>query len=305
MTSEAVSPLRRRMIEDMTIRQFGGKTKSDYIRQVHEFAVFLGRSPDRAEPEDLRRYQLHMVSLGASYARMNLAATALRFFFHTTLGRTGFGDRMARIPSPERLPGVRSPEEVAFLLAHASSLKYRAALSVAYGCGLRVSEIANLKVGDIDSSRMLIRVEQGKGRKDRFVMLSPDLLDLLRQWWRGKRPRGWLFPGQQPPTPTSQPPPRLPGRRRSGQARQARLDAHPAAQLRHPPPGAQDRHPRHPGAARASQARHHRHLYAGGTQGDPRGHKSARAAGTPATAVGDRAPMGVPHREGAGRLDRQ
>ena len=93
MISEAVSPLRRRMIEDMPIRQFGGKTKSDYIRQVREFAVFFGRSPDRAEPEDLRRYQLHLASLGARYARMNLAATALRFFFHVTLGRSGFGDR--------------------------------------------------------------------------------------------------------------------------------------------------------------------------------------------------------------------
>jgi integrase/recombinase XerD len=201
MISEAVSPLRRRMIEDMTIRQFGGKTKKDYIRQVHEFAVFLGRSPDRAEPEDLRRYQLHMASLGASYARMNLAVTALRFFFHVTLGRSGFSDRMARIPTPERLPVVLSPEEVALLLAQAPGLKYRAALSLAYGCGLRVSEIANLKVSDIDSARMLIRVEQGKGRKDRFVMLSPDLLDLLRQWWRVKRPRGWLFPGQQSAQP--------------------------------------------------------------------------------------------------------
>ena len=201
MISEAVSPLRRRMIEDMTIRQFGRKTKSDDIRQVHEFALFLGRSPDRAEPEDLRRYRLHMASLGASYACMNLAATTLRFFFHTTLGRTGFGDRMARIPTPERLPVVLSPEEVALLLAHAPSLKYRAALSVAYGCGLRVSEIANLKVTDIDSARMLVRVEQGKGRKDRFVMLSPDLLDLLRRWWRVERSRGWLFPGQQPAQP--------------------------------------------------------------------------------------------------------
>ncbi len=184
MISEAVSPLRRRMIEDMTIRQFGGKTKSDYIRQVREFTIFLGRSPDRAEPEDLRRYQLHLASCGASYARMNLAATALRFFFHTTLGRTGFGDRMARIPTPDRLPVVLSPEEVALLLAHAPSLKYCAALSLAYGCGLRASEIANLKVAVIDSARMLIRVEQGKGRKDRFAMLAPDLLDLLRQWWR-------------------------------------------------------------------------------------------------------------------------
>ena len=201
MIPEAVSPLRRRMIEDMTIRQFGEHTKRDYVRQVSEFTAFLGRSPDRAEPEDLRRYQLHLASLGASYARMNLAGTALRFFFHTTLGRAGFGDRMARIPSPERLPVVLSSEEVALLLAHAPSLKYRAALSVAYGCGLRVSEIANLKVADIDSARMLIRVEQGKGRKDRFVMLSPELLDLLRRWWRVKRPRGWLFPGQQPAQP--------------------------------------------------------------------------------------------------------
>ncbi len=149
MIPEAVSPLRQRMIEDMTIRQFGEHTKRDYIRQVREFTAFLGRSPDGAEPEDLRRYQLHLASLGASYARMNLASTALRFFFHVTLGRPGFGDRMARIASPERLPVVLSPEEVALLLAHAPSLKYRAALSVAYGCGLRVSDIANLKVAVI------------------------------------------------------------------------------------------------------------------------------------------------------------
>jgi integrase/recombinase XerD len=197
MSPEAISPLRQRMIEDMSIRQFGEKTRRDYIRQVREFTAFLGRSPDRAEPEDLRRYQLHLASLGASYARMNVAGTALRFFFHVTLGRPGFGDRMARIPSPERLPVVLSPEEVALLLAHAPGLKYRAALSIAYGCGLRVSEIVNLKVTDIDSARMLIRVEQGKGRKDRFAMLSPELLDLLREWWRVKRSRGWLFPGQQ------------------------------------------------------------------------------------------------------------
>lgn len=193
-----VSPLRQRMIEDMTICQFGGHTQRDYVRQVREFTAFLGLPPDRAEPEDLRRYQLHLASLGASYSRINQACTALRFFFHVTLGRTGFGDRMARIPTLERLPVVLGTAEVALLLAHARSFKDRAALSIAYGCGLRVSEIANLKVADIDSARMLIRVEQGKGRKDRYVMLAPDLLDLLRQWWRVKRLRGWLFPGQQP-----------------------------------------------------------------------------------------------------------
>ncbi|MGO4741722.1 tyrosine-type recombinase/integrase [Bosea sp. 2KB_26] len=196
-----VSPLRQRMIEDMTIRQFGEHTQRDYVRQVRAFTAFLGLPPDRAEPEDLRRYQLHLASLGASYARMNLACTALRFFFHITRGRAGFGDRMARIPTPERLPVVLGTEEVALLLAHARSLKDQAALSIAYGCGLRASEIAHLKVADIDSARMLIRVEQGKGRKDRYVMLAPDLLDLLRQWWRMKRPRGWLFPGQQPGQP--------------------------------------------------------------------------------------------------------
>ena len=201
MSTEAVSPLRRRMIEDMTIRQFGEHTQRDYIRQVREFTAFLGRAPDQAEPEDLRRYQLHLASLGASSSRMNLAGTALRFFFHVTLSRPGFGDRMASIPSPERLPVVLIPEEVALLLAHAPNLKYRAALSVAYGCGLRISEIAHLKVSDIDSARMLIRVEQGKGRKDYYVMLAPDLLDLLRQWWLVTRSRGWLFPGQQPAQP--------------------------------------------------------------------------------------------------------
>src|SRR5215210_2555993 len=201
MSHDVVSPLRRRIIEDMIIRQFGEHTKRDYIRQVREFTAFLGRSPDGAEPEDLRRYQLQMASLGVSYARMNLAGTALRFFFHVTLGRPGFGDRMARIAAPERLPVVLSPEEVALLLAHAPNLKYRAALSLAYGCGLRVSEIIHLKITDSDSARMLIRVEQGKGRKDRYVMLAPDLLDLLRQWWLVKRPRGWLFPGQQPAQP--------------------------------------------------------------------------------------------------------
>ncbi|MFH3480746.1 tyrosine-type recombinase/integrase [Xanthobacter variabilis] len=181
-TRPAISPLRQRMIEDMTIRRFGDHTKRDYISRVAEFTAFLGRAPDQAEPEDLRRYQLHLASLGASYARMNLACTALRLFFHVTLGRAGFGDRMARIPTPERLPVVLSTEEVALLLAHAPNLKSRAALSLAYGRGLRVSEVAHLKVADIDSARMLIRVEQGKGRKDRYVMLAPDLLDLLRRW---------------------------------------------------------------------------------------------------------------------------
>jgi integrase/recombinase XerD len=201
MTSLPVSPLRQRMIEDMSIRQFGPKTKADYVRVVADFARFLGRSPDQAEPEDLRCYQLHLAAEGASPAQMNLAVSALRFFFKVTLGRPAFGDRLARVRKEDRLPEVLSPEEVALLLHCAPSLKHKAALSVAYGCGLRVSEIVHLKVGDIDSARMLIRVEQGKGRKDRYVMLSPDLLELLRTWWRTAKPRGWLFPGRDPGQP--------------------------------------------------------------------------------------------------------
>lgn len=201
MTSATTTPLRQRMIEDMTIRQFGPKTQHDYVRVVADFARFLGRSPDQAEPEDLRRYQLRLAADGASPAKMNAAVSALRFFFKVTLGRQGYGERLATVRKEDRLPEVLSPEEVALLLHCAPSLKHKAALSVAYGCGLRVSEIVHLKVADIDSARMLVRVEQGKGRKDRYVMLSPELLELLRAWWRMARPKGWLFPGRDPGQP--------------------------------------------------------------------------------------------------------
>jgi integrase/recombinase XerD len=203
MTLGTVSPLRQRMLEDMTIRQFGAKTQHDYVHVVRDFTRFLGRPPDLAELEDLRRYQLHLASLGASPARMNAAVSALRFFFRVTLGRPAFGERLTTVRSPERLPVVLSPEEVALLLHCAPGLKYKAALSVAYGGGLRASEIVHLKIGDIDSTRMLIRVDQGKGRKDRYVMLSPELLELLRAWWRKARPKGWLFPGRDPAQPIS------------------------------------------------------------------------------------------------------
>ena len=201
MTSATTTPLRQRMIEDMTIRQFGSKTQHDYVRVVADFARFLDRSPDQAEPEDLRRYQLRLAAEGASPAKMNAAVSALRFFFKVTLGRQGYGERLATVRKEDRLPEVLSPEEVALLLHCAPSLKHKAALSIAYGCGLRVSEIVHLKVADIDSARMLVRVEQGKGRKDRYVMLSPELLELLRAWWRMARPQGWLFPGRDPGQP--------------------------------------------------------------------------------------------------------
>jgi site-specific recombinase XerD len=196
MTDEAKSPLRRRMIEDMTVRKFAPKTQHDYLQRVKNFASFLGRAPDTASVEDVRRYQLHLAASGVGVPTLNQTVSTLRFFFKVTLGRPDIVERTAFIREPRKLPVVLSPEEIARLLDAAPGLKYKAALSVAYGAGLRASEVAALKVSDIDSTRMLIRVEQGKGRKDRYVMLSPQLLDLLRVWWRAARPQGWLFPGQ-------------------------------------------------------------------------------------------------------------
>src|SRR5688572_430670 len=166
MTDQAISPLRRRMIEDMTIRKFAPKTQSSYIRAVKYFTVFLGRSPDQASAEDLRRCQLHLASSGVATPSLNATVTALRFFFAVTLGRSELTERMPFVREPRKLPVVLSPEEVTRFLEAAPGLKYRAALSVAYGAGLRAAEIISLKITDIDSTRMVIRVEQGKGRKD-------------------------------------------------------------------------------------------------------------------------------------------
>ena len=197
MTDRTISPLCRRMIEDMTVRGFAPKTQTGYIRAVRDFAAFFGRSPDQASAEDLRRHQLHMRSIGASATSMNAAVSALRFFFTVTLGRDDAQVGMTTVREPHRLPVILSPEEVRRLLDAAPGLKYRAALSVAYGAGLRASEVVSLKMSDIDSDseRMVIRVEQGKGRKDRYAMLSQPLLDLLRAWWLAARPLGVMLPG--------------------------------------------------------------------------------------------------------------
>jgi site-specific recombinase XerD len=201
MTDEAMSPLRRRMIEDMTVRKLSPKTQQGYIRTIKNFAAFLGRSPDKASFEDVRRFQLHLAASGAGTPIRNQTVAALRFFFRVTLRRSAIIEHTAFIHEPRKLPVVLSPEEVARLLDAAPGLKYKAALSVAYGAGLRAAEVVSLKIGDIDSKLMLIRVEQGKGRKDRNVMLSPHLLELLRAWYKAARPRGWLFPGQSPVNP--------------------------------------------------------------------------------------------------------
>jgi site-specific recombinase XerD len=196
MTDQAMSPLRRRMIEDMTIRKFAPKTQHDYLQRVKNFAAYLGRSPDTASSEDVRHYQLHLTASGVGVPTVNQTVSTLRFFFKVTLGRPDLVERTTFVREPRKLPVVLSPEEVVRLLDAAPGLKYKAALSVAYGAGLRVSEVVALKVGDIDSKRMIIRVEQGKGRKDRYVMLSPHLLELLRAWYKAARPQGWLFPGR-------------------------------------------------------------------------------------------------------------
>ena len=188
-----ISPLRQRMIDDMTARHFGEKTQKDYIRCVKNLAAFIGRAPETATAEDLRLYRLHLVQSPLGAASVNSAMTALRFFFSITLDRYELRKPLFRVEQPRKLPTVLTQDEVARLLDAAPSAKYKAALSVAYGAGLRASEVVSLKVSDIDSARMLLRVEQGKGRKDRHAMLSPLLLDILREWWRIGRPAPGCF----------------------------------------------------------------------------------------------------------------
>ena len=202
-----ISPLRQRMLEDMTLRKLSPQTQASYIRAVVKFTRFFGRSPDAATAEDLRRYQLHLVDNGISSISLNATITALRFFFQNTLDRGNAMAKMSAVREPRTLPVVLSREEVARLIESAGNLKYQAVLSVAYGAGLRAGEVVALKIGDIDSTRMTLRIEQGKGRKDRYAMLSPLLLERLRAWWRAARTQGkmldggWLFPGQNPINP--------------------------------------------------------------------------------------------------------
>ncbi|MGF6601127.1 site-specific recombinase XerD [Paraburkholderia sp. GAS448] len=192
MTSShpGVSPLRQRMIDDMHMRQLSPKTQATYLRIVREFARFLGRSPGTATVEDLRRYQLHLVDHGTSPVSLNAAITGLKFFFEITLDRPELMVRMQPVRVPRTLPVVLSPDEVRRLIEAAGNLKHQTALSVAYGAGLRASEVVALKVTDVDSQRMTLRIEQGKGHKDRYAMLSPVLLERLRVWWHVARAQG-------------------------------------------------------------------------------------------------------------------
>ncbi len=206
---KSISPLRQRMLEDMALRKLSPQTQRNYIRAVKNFTRFLGRAPDTAQADDLRRYQLHRVKQGITSTTLNATITGLKFFFEVTLDRPEAMKKMHHVHQPRRLPEILSFEEVSRLLRATDSLKYQAALGVAYGAGLRASEVVHLKVTDVDSERMVIRVEQGKGQRDRYAMLSPTLLGILRAWWREGRarrqmlPGGWLFPGQNPVNPLS------------------------------------------------------------------------------------------------------
>ena len=204
-----VSPLRQRLIDEMTMRRFSRETQCNYIRDVGRFATFLGRRLDTASADDLRRFQVEQRAAGVPVPTMNSIVSALRFLFTYTLDRPDLARKLVRLAHPRRLPVVLSRDEVARLLNATTCLKHQAALSVAYGAGLRVAEVSALKVGDVDSERMLLRVERGKGGQPRNAMLSTDLLALLRQWWKVGRQQGvmhrdgWLFPGQHACKPIS------------------------------------------------------------------------------------------------------
>ena len=181
-----VSPLRRRMIEDMAARKLNPHTQRSHIQSCKRFAAWLKRSPDTATPDEVRGFQLHLIESGASICNRNRIMTGVRFLFRVTLRRHDLAAEVWHIKEPERLPPVLSPEEVKRVLTMATSLKARAMLTLAYGCGLRAGEVVRLRGGDIDSEQMIIRVVQSKGRKDRHVMLPAEVLDLLRQWWKAR-----------------------------------------------------------------------------------------------------------------------
>ena len=208
-STQTRSVLRQRMIEDMRMRKLSPKTQGSYVRAVRKFAAYLGRSPDSATVEDLRNFQLYLVDQGTSPITLNATITGLKFFFEVTVGDTELMAKMQPVHVPRTLPVVLSREEASRLIAAAGNLKHQTALSVAYGAGLRASEVIALKVGDIDSQRMTLRIEQGKGAKDRYAMLPPLLLERLRTWWRVARAQGkmleggWLFPGLNPIEPLS------------------------------------------------------------------------------------------------------
>ena len=203
-TTNTVSPLRQRMIEDMTARNLGRHSQRSHIHSCRRFAAFLNRSPDTATADDVRRFQLYLVESGLSIGNRNRIMTGVKFLFRVTLRRHDLAAEIYHLKEPQKLPLTMSPDEAERLLAMAGSLRDLVMLSLGYGCGLRAGEIVRLRAGDIDSAQMIIRIVQSKGRKDRHVMLPPELLLSLRQWWTVRPTRSdndvpvrerWLFPG--------------------------------------------------------------------------------------------------------------
>jgi site-specific recombinase XerD len=210
MSTDVVSPLRQRMIEDMAARKLGPQSQRSHIHSCRRFAAFLKRSPDTATPDDVRRFQLHLIASGVSICNRNRIMTGVKFLFRVTLRRHDLAAEIYHIKEPRKLPVVMSPDEAKRLLAMTRNLKVRVLLALGYGCGLRAGEVVRLKAGDIDSAQNIIRVVQAKGRKDRHVMLPPEVLTLLRQWWKVRPTRydagvalaeRWLFPGRKPGRP--------------------------------------------------------------------------------------------------------
>jgi integrase/recombinase XerD len=199
-----MTALRQRMIEDLRIRNYSPGTIGVYVRCVQKFAGYFGKSPDLLGPPHVRQYQVHLVEEArASWTWFNQSVCALRFLYQTTLGRDW---AITHIPFPKRprkLPVVLSVAEVGRLLGAVRNLKHRTVLETMYAAGPRVSEALNLRISDIDSERMALRIEQGKGRKDRYVTLSPTLLGKLREYWKVYQPPDFLFPGKSPERPLS------------------------------------------------------------------------------------------------------
>jgi integrase/recombinase XerD len=195
-----ISPLRQRMIEDMSIRNLAPTTQQSYLYAVARFSRHFNCPPDRLGMEQVRAYQLHLVQQKHSWTHINQVACALRFFYGVTLGQKDAVERIVYGREPDKLPPFLSSDELSRFLEAVPGLRNRVALATSYAAGLRISEVARLKVTSIDSARMLIHIENGKGGKDRYAMLSPRLLDILRSYWRRARPNNWLFPGQEPGT---------------------------------------------------------------------------------------------------------
>lgn len=282
--SSPISPLRQRMIDDMTFCNMSPSTHKVYTYAVANFSAFHGRSPDKLGIENVREYRLHLIARGLKANSINPIIGALRFFYGTTLGRKDIVDQIPFARKEDTLPAVLSQDEVLRLLKAESNLKMRTAYTAIYAAGLRVSEVVSLTIKDIDSTRKVIHIRQAKGRKDRYVMLSEQLLIILRDYWRRTHPPHWLFPGPNQSKPvTTRSVQRLSQSRRCGRSRRQCHRAYAEAQLRYASVGAGRRYPRHPGLAWASAYQHNHALCPRGGEHDPAGREPA---GGPQDGVG-------------------